>query len=96
LFGYAGKPGKRLKRKEQEMIHNNGQMPDHLNRAQVIMVLGNIREEWEEAANGKNPIELKGSVGLLLNDVVNAIGLEPDEKASILGTRISDMLMEIC
>jgi hypothetical protein len=71
-------------------------MSDHLKRAQVIMVLRIIREEWEEAANGMNPIEVKGSVGLLLNDVVNAIGLEPDEKASILGPRLSKDLKQIC
>jgi hypothetical protein len=62
-------------------------MPD-LKRAQVIMVLKSIREEWEEAANGQNPIELKGSVGLLLNDVVDAIGFRPDERAAILGARL--------
>ena len=38
--------------------------------------LDNIRQEWEEAAEGQPLEEIYGSVGLLLNDISVAIGLE--------------------
>ena len=77
------------------MVPNNERMPD-LNRAQVIMMLRSIREEWETACNGLSPIEVKASAGLLLNDVVNAIGFEPAEKAAILGASLVHEVERVC
>ena len=47
-----------------------------LERQQVIAALDTIRKEWEEAANGQPLDEVYGSVGLLLNDISTAIGIE--------------------
>ena len=47
-----------------------------LERRQVIAALDTIRQEWKEAANGQPLEEVYGSVGLLLNDIEAAIGLE--------------------
>jgi len=49
---------------------------DNMERQQAIAALDTIRQEWEEAANGQPLEEVYGSVGLLLNDISAAIGLE--------------------
>ena len=49
---------------------------EYLERQQVIAALNTIRQEWEEAADGQPLDEVYGSVGLLLNDIADAIGLE--------------------
>jgi hypothetical protein len=41
----------------------------------VIAALTTIRQEWEEAADGQPLEEVYGSVGLLLNDIAQSIGL---------------------
>ena len=61
-----------------------------LDRDQAIDGLARIRQEWQEAANGKPLAEIRGNVGLLLEDVANAMGLLPEEVAKILGGEITD------
>lgn len=56
-----------------------------LDRDQAIEGLARIRQEWQEASNGKPLSEMRGNVGLLLDDVVNAMGLLPDEAARVMG-----------
>ncbi len=48
---------------------------EFLERQQVIAALNTIRQEWEQAADGQPLEEMYGSVGLLLNDIAQAIGL---------------------
>ncbi len=54
----------------------------------AIAGLTRLRQEWQEAAGSKPLVEVQGSVGLLLTDVVNAIGLLPEEAAQVLGSEI--------
>ncbi len=56
-----------------------------LDRDKAIDGLTRLRQEWQEAAKGKPLVEVQANVGLLLADVVNAIGLLPEEAAQVLG-----------
>lgn len=56
-----------------------------LDRDEAIAGLTRLREEWQDAANGAPLSDVQASVGLLLVDVVNAIGLLPEEAAQVLG-----------
>lgn len=49
---------------------------EYVDQQEIIQALATLRQEWEEAADGK-PLELvEGSVGLILDDVAHAIGLD--------------------
>ena len=52
---------------------------------QIVNGLANLRREWQEAANGESLAEVKGSVGLLLDDVCDSIGLDGEERDHVLG-----------
>ena len=54
----------------------------------VISSLTGIREEWENLAEGKSLVDIKGSVGLLLFDFVSAVGLTQEERGQVLGARL--------
>ena len=69
--------------------------PKIITRHQVINAPANIRQEWEQAASGDILIEVKGSVGLLLADLVMAIGLEPSEQVEALGANLVEELQGI-
>lgn len=57
-----------------------------LSRDQVVEALRGIAQEWQEAAaeEDKNLLEVKSSPGLLLLDVMEALGLTYQEQASVL------------
>ena len=57
-----------------------------LDRDRAIDGLARIRQEWQEAANGMPLADMRGNVGLMLEDVVNAMGLLPEEAARVLGS----------
>jgi len=57
-----------------------------LDRDQAIDGLARIRQEWQEAANGTPLAEMRGNIGLILEDVANAVGLLPEEVAKVLGS----------
>lgn len=56
-----------------------------LDREQAIDGLTQLRQEWQETANGRPLVDVQGSVGLILTDVITAIGLLPEEAVLILG-----------
>ncbi len=56
-----------------------------LERSTVIATLTHLREAWEEAADGQPINEVQGSVGLLLKDVLDALGLTTLEQGEVLG-----------
>jgi len=56
-----------------------------LDRDAAIEGLTRMRQEWQDAANGAPLNGVQTSVGLLLLDVVNAIGLLPEEAALVMG-----------
>jgi len=69
--------------------------PQIITRNRVVNALANIRQEWGQAANGESLIEVKGSVGLLLADLVMAIDLNPAEQVEVLGADLVEELQGI-
>ncbi len=61
---------------------------DHINKSEAAIRLARIRQGWEESAYGQNLDDVKGSVGLLLNDVEVAIGFEPGEIREIISRTV--------
>jgi len=70
-----------------------------LTHVHIIEVLTNLRTEWELAASGKSLLAHKGSVGLILFDIVTHLNLPIDEQQSLIGTQlfseISDFVTKI-
>jgi hypothetical protein len=56
-----------------------------LDRDQAIDGLTQLRQEWQEAACGVPLVEVQGSVGLILADVVSVMDPLPEEAAQVLG-----------
>jgi len=54
----------------------------------VVSGLADIRQAWEQAAEGKPLAETYGSVGLLLADFVNILELTPGEQLLVLGDEL--------
>lgn len=54
-----------------------------LDRDMAIEGLTRIRQEWEEASGGLPLEDVQGSIGLILVDVINALGLLPEEAAQV-------------
>jgi hypothetical protein len=57
-----------------------------LDRDRTIDGLTQLRQEWQEAAHGAPLVDVRGSVGLILADVVGAMDLLPEEAARVLGS----------
>lgn len=62
---------------------------------QVVLALARIRQEWEIAAQGKSLIQVEASVGLLLADLVMALGFPPVERVQVLGQGLVDDLQDV-
>ncbi len=56
-----------------------------ITRPQVINAFVHLRQEWEQAVGIASLIDVRGSVGLLLFDLVTAIGFTPEEQRQALG-----------
>ena len=54
----------------------------------TIDVISRIREEWEEVAEGESLVDVKGSVGMLLAEIAEALGLSPEEQRAALGAKL--------
>lgn len=54
----------------------------------VVSELVNLRQDWEQAGEGKSLIETYGSIGLLLADFVFMLGLTPGEQVQVLGEEL--------
>ena len=61
-------------------------------RFQIVTTLSRIRQEWQDAADGKSLVEVEGNMGMLLADVLNGIGLGTSEQVQVLG---KDLFQEI-
>ena len=60
-------------------------------RIQVVQILMRIRHEWEDGAQGDSLIEMDGSVGYLLYDIAEMLGLTDDEKRLALGSLVDEI-----
>ena len=66
-------------------------------RAQIVQSLAEIRREWENMAGGESLIEMKASVGLLLEDIADRLQLSSQERYAMLGGKLInevDCMME--
>jgi len=52
---------------------------EYVDQQEIIQALATLRQEWEEAADGKSLELVEGSVGLILDDVMHAIGLKQED-----------------
>lgn len=59
-----------------------------LSRPEVIYVLAQIREEWQQAVGNRSLVSAETSVGLLLADVVKTLELTNEEQRTILGEKL--------
>lgn len=59
--------------------------PTPLDRATLITALGGLYQEWHEAADGKPLETVPTCVGLLLDDVLDALGLTALEQGQVKG-----------
>jgi len=59
---------------------------------QLVTTLSRIRQEWQDAADGKSLVEVEGNMGMLLADLLNGIGLGTSEQVQVLG---KDLFQEL-
>ena len=63
-------------------------------RTKMVESLTSLRQDWEQAAEGKSLIGVNGSIGLILFDLLARLELTPDEGRVFLGTKLYDELTE--
>lgn len=80
---FAQKVEETLKRSPARIIRT-------INLDQAVEGLTRLREEWEETAEleEKSLIDIAASVGLLLVDVVEVLGLKEEDAARVLGDEL--------
>ena len=61
-------------------------------RFQLVTTLSRIRQEWQDAADGKSLVEVEGNMDMLLADLLNGIGLGTSEQVQVLG---KDLFQEL-
>ena len=59
-----------------------------ISRSQVVDTLALIREEWEEAACGLSLVECYTSLGFILVDLADGLGLTQDEQRTAFGSEL--------
>ena len=59
---------------------------------QLVTTLSRIRQEWQDAADGKSLVEVEGNMGMLLADLLNGISLGTSEQVQVLG---KDLFQEL-
>ncbi len=63
----------------------NEELPE---RTKIIRALGEFRQEWQKITEGDDLTSIQASVGLLLNDVADKLGLSPQERHVVLGSKL--------
>jgi len=59
---------------------------------QVVHALANLRREWQSAAGETSLLTIRGSVGLILADLVRELGMPAETQIEILG---ADLFQEV-
>ena len=67
----------------------------YIPRLLVIAALTKLRQEWQEAADGKSLVDVNASVGLLLADISKSVGLTSLEQNQIFGVELIDELRDV-
>jgi hypothetical protein len=58
-------------------------------RTHVVAALSQLRQEWQEAADGQSLTDIDGNVALLLADVAMAVGLNTLEQVQVFGADLA-------
>lgn len=66
------------------MLHQTSITP----HPQLVAALTRIRQEWQDAADGKSLLEVEGNIGMLLADLINSVDLPVAEQAQVLGPKL--------
>jgi hypothetical protein len=67
-----------------------------IDRQAIIERLSGLRVEWQEAeADGRNPLKIQASVGLMINDLCDLLELS-DVKEEILGPKLLAAVNSFC
>ena len=61
-------------------------------RAQIVQSLAEFRREWETHAEDKSLIDIDASVGLLLSDIAERLGLSLQERHVLLGGKLAKQI----
>ena len=69
--------------------------PQTLTHPNVVEVLAHFRQEWEQVAEGESLVAVRGSVGLILVDLVRALALRQSEQVQVLGSALHAELQSI-
>ncbi len=64
-------------------------------RFQIVSVLAKLCKEWQEAAQGESLTNVEGNIGLVLADLINALGLSTHEQSVVLGQALFEEMREI-
>lgn len=64
-------------------------------RVKVVEVLTKIRTDWELATDGDSLVDVQGSVGLILVDLVIGLALRPSEQVQVLGPVLQTELQNL-
>jgi hypothetical protein len=71
----------------QLFLENRSEYPIS-NRLQLVESLAEFRKEWQEVAESESLINVQASVGLLLTDVLERLGFQPQEQHIVLGAKL--------
>jgi hypothetical protein len=66
-----------------------------ITRTTVVDVLAQLRQEWEMAVEQEDLVDVQGSIGLLLLDIVIGLRLQPFEQIQVLGSKLHSELQSI-
>jgi hypothetical protein len=62
--------------------------PQEITRSSVVDVLAQLRKDWETAVEEADLVDVQGSIGLLLLDIVIGLKLKPFEQIQVLGAKL--------
>jgi hypothetical protein len=80
------------------VTNSNSQIQDQTTSStqpKIIEVLAALRSEWENAANGQSLVNVNGSIGLILFDIIGRLGLSSEDTSVLLGSKLSTELTEL-
>ncbi len=63
-------------------------------RRQAVEELAKFRMEWDEHVNGESLVGVSASVGLMLSDIADRLGMTPAERILFLGQILSGDLQD--
>jgi hypothetical protein len=57
-------------------------------QAHVVQMLATYRKEWQATAQRQSLLDVEAPVGLILSEIANMLGLNPQERHAMLGGKL--------